>query len=230
MGEVELSCLAYAKMYLHASQFPRCSVNGLLLSSSSAGGALCITDCVPLLHSHLSLAPITQLALTQVDVWCAQTQQRIVGYYQANACVSDSRYSIFSCFLSSLFFTAFHFLLLCFSSPTPCALKIAEKIFEQCNNAVLLMIDGEKMFPGCRVPPIVMYERKDARWALKDKHTIMLRQWEETCSIVNQLFSSGDQALLVDFDSHLDDITKDWTNQKLNAKIMELVSPANGNV
>ncbi|KAL0179845.1 hypothetical protein M9458_025287, partial [Cirrhinus mrigala] len=65
MGEVELSCLAYAKMYLHASQFPRCSVNGLLLSSSPAGEATCITDCVPLLHSHLSLAPITQLALTQ---------------------------------------------------------------------------------------------------------------------------------------------------------------------
>lgn len=35
----------------------------------------------------------------------------------------------------------------------------------------LYQIDGEKMFPGCRVPPIVMYERKDARWALKDKHT-----------------------------------------------------------
>ncbi len=67
MGEVELSCLAYAKMYLHASQFPRCSVNGLLLSSSPAGAAVCITDCVPLLHSHLSLAPITQLALTQVS-------------------------------------------------------------------------------------------------------------------------------------------------------------------
>lgn len=35
----------------------------------------------------------------------------------------------------------------------------------------LPQIDGEKMFPGCRAPPIVMYERKDARWALKDKHT-----------------------------------------------------------
>nr|XP_055033118.1 ER membrane protein complex subunit 9 [Misgurnus anguillicaudatus] len=204
MGEVELSCLAYVKMYLHASQFPRSSVNGVLLSSSPAGGAaLSITDCVPLLHTHLSLTPITQLALTQVDVWCSQTQQRIVGYYQANACVSDS-------------------------SPTPCALKIADKISEQCNNAVLLMIDGEKMFPDCRVPPIIMYERKDSRWALKDKHTIMLRQWEETCSVARQLFSSGDQKLLVDFDSHLDDITKDWTNQKLNAKVMELVSPANG--
>ncbi|KAF7643251.1 hypothetical protein LDENG_00242220 [Lucifuga dentata] len=67
MGEVELSCRAYVKMYLHACLFPRCSINGLLLSSNSAGGAVCVTDCVPLLHSHLPLAPITQLALTQVN-------------------------------------------------------------------------------------------------------------------------------------------------------------------
>ena len=66
MGEVELSCRAYVKMYLHCCLYPRCSINGLLLSSSPAGGAVCVTDCVPLLHSHLSLAPITQLALTQV--------------------------------------------------------------------------------------------------------------------------------------------------------------------
>uniref|UniRef100_A0A8C1F6X9 ER membrane protein complex subunit 9 n=1 Tax=Cyprinus carpio carpio TaxID=630221 RepID=A0A8C1F6X9_CYPCA len=181
-----------------------CATAPLTLVSGSNHTARSYTGEPPHLRQHVHRI-IRFHQLLQVDVWCSQTQQRIVGYYQANACVSDS-------------------------SPTPCALKIAEKIFEQCNNAVLLMIDGEKMFPGCRVPPIVMYERKDARWALKDKHTIMLRQWEETCSIVNQLFSSGDQTLLVDFDSHLDDITKDWTNQKLNAKIMELISPANGNV
>ena len=58
----------------------------------------------------------------------------------------------------------------------------------------------------------------------------MLRQWEETRSIASQLMDSGDHELLVDFDSHLDDITKDWTNQKLNNKIVELASPANGNV
>ncbi|XP_077411181.1 ER membrane protein complex subunit 9 [Vanacampus margaritifer] len=205
MGEVELSCRAYVKMYLHACLFPRCSVNGLLLSSSSVGGAVCVTDCVPLLHSHLSLAPVTQLALTQVDVWCSQTQQRIVGYYQANACVSDS-------------------------SPTQGALKIADKIAEQFDGAVLLMLDGSKMSPDHRVPPIVMYERKDSRWMLKDKHTIMLRQWEETHAIAGQMLESGDHSLLVDFDSHLDDITRDWTNQKLNAKIAELASPANGNI
>ncbi|KPP56332.1 ER membrane protein complex subunit 9-like, partial [Scleropages formosus] len=144
MGEVELSCVAYVKMYLHASLFPHCSVNGLLLSSSPAGADVCITDCVPLLHSHLPLAPITQLALTQVDVWCAQTDQRIVGYYQANASVLDC-------------------------SPTPSALKIADRISDQCSQAVLLMMDNTKMSVECRVPPIVMYERRDSRWTLKDK-------------------------------------------------------------
>lgn len=59
---------------------------------------------------------------------------------------------------------------------------------------------------------------------------IMLRQWEETRAIASQLLESGDHMLLVDFDSHLDDITKDWTNQKLNTKIAELASPANGNL
>lgn len=59
---------------------------------------------------------------------------------------------------------------------------------------------------------------------------IMLRQWEETRAIATQMLESGDQALLVDFDSHLDDITKDWTNQKLNSKIAELASPANGSM
>ncbi|XP_053714746.1 ER membrane protein complex subunit 9 [Synchiropus splendidus] len=205
MAEVELSCRAYVKMYLHACLFPRCSINGLLLSSSPAGGAVSVTDCVPLLHSHLPLAPVTQLALTQVDVWCSQTQQRIVGYYQANACASDS-------------------------SPTPGALKIADKIAEQFDAAVLLMLDGSKMCPDYRVPPIVVYERKDSRWTPKDKHTIMLRQWEETRDVAGQLLESGDHTLLVDFDTHLDDITQDWTNQRLNSRIEELTSPANGNV
>lgn len=79
MGEVELSCRAYVKMYLHCCLFPRCSVNGLLLSCPSpTGGAVCVTDAVPLLHSHLPLAPITQLALTQVGREPAQPVNRLL--------------------------------------------------------------------------------------------------------------------------------------------------------
>lgn len=59
---------------------------------------------------------------------------------------------------------------------------------------------------------------------------IMMRQWEETRDIACQLLESGDHLQLVDFDSHLHDITKDWTNQNLNNKIGELASPANGTI
>lgn len=65
---------------------------------------------------------------------------------------------------------------------------------------------------------------------LSSLSSIMLRQWEETRAIAAQMLESGDHSLLVDFDSHLDDITKDWTNQRLNSKIEELASPANGSL
>uniref|UniRef100_A0A3P8ULY2 Uncharacterized protein n=1 Tax=Cynoglossus semilaevis TaxID=244447 RepID=A0A3P8ULY2_CYNSE len=68
MADVELSCRVYVKMYLHACLFPHCPV---VVSSDPPW--------------------VTVWTLFQVDVWCSQTQQRIVGYYQANACVSDSR-------------------------------------------------------------------------------------------------------------------------------------------
>lgn len=55
-------------------------------------------------------------------------------------CQTAGTPSSFLIFWVPYFSTAFHFLLPSFSSPTPCALKIAEKIFEQCNNAVLLMV------------------------------------------------------------------------------------------
>lgn len=36
---------------------------------------------------------------------------------------------------------------------------------------VCFQLDGSKMSPDYRVPPIVVYERKDSKWTLKDKHT-----------------------------------------------------------
>ncbi|MBN3319194.1 EMC9 protein, partial [Atractosteus spatula] len=201
MVEVELSCLSYVKMFLHACRYPHCAVNGLLLSSSPAEGAMCVSDCIPLLHSGLSLSAMTEVALNQVDVWCAQNQQRIVGYYQANASVSDN-------------------------SPTPCAVKIADKIAEQCSSAVLVMVENSKVSAEYGAPPIVVYEKRDARWTLKDKHQIMLRQWEQTRAVAEELRADRAQALLVDFDSHLDDLRRDWTNPELNARIAELRAPA----
>lgn len=67
MGEVEISARAYGKMCLHASRYPYAAVNGLLLAPAPRSGeCLCLTDCVPLFHSHLALSVMLEVALNQV--------------------------------------------------------------------------------------------------------------------------------------------------------------------
>lgn len=67
MGEVEISARAYVKMCLHAARYPHAAVNGLLLAPAPRSGeCLCLTDCVPLFHSHLALSVMLEVALNQV--------------------------------------------------------------------------------------------------------------------------------------------------------------------
>lgn len=92
MGEVEISARAYGKMCLHASRYPHAAVNGLLLAPATRSGeCLCLTDCVPLFHSHLALSVMLEVALNQVDVWGAQAGLVVAGYYHANAALDDQR-------------------------------------------------------------------------------------------------------------------------------------------
>ncbi|XP_028649548.1 ER membrane protein complex subunit 9 [Erpetoichthys calabaricus] len=207
MCEVEISAQAYVKLFLHAYRYPHCSINGVLLSDRSAsspqGGCIYIEDCVPLFHSCLSLSAMTEVALHQIDSWCSQRQRKILGYYQANAALTNT-------------------------SPDQVAVKIVDKISEQCQNAVLVMVDNSKVDSG--IPPVLLYEKKDSKWILKDKNLVMWRQWEETKRVANALLESKAYRQLVDFDTHLDDIRQDWTNQHINAKIEELLYPANGTI
>ncbi|KAH0626163.1 hypothetical protein JD844_000964 [Phrynosoma platyrhinos] len=65
MAEVEISARAYVKMCLHAARYPHAAVNGLLLAqrrpTRGQVECLCITDCVPLFHSHLALTVMLEM-------------------------------------------------------------------------------------------------------------------------------------------------------------------------
>ncbi|XP_027698834.1 ER membrane protein complex subunit 9 [Vombatus ursinus] len=204
MGEVEISARAYVKMCLHAARYPHAAVNGLLLAQApQAGGCLCLSDCVPLFHSHLALSVMLEVALNQVDVWGAQGSLVVAGYYHANASMNDQ-------------------------SPGPLALKIAGRIAEFFPGAVLIMLDNRKLVPQPRVPPIIVLETRDRRWVPKDKNLVMWRDWEESRQLLRALLEGRAHQLLVDFDAHLDDIRRDWTNQQLNNEISQWVAAANG--
>ncbi|XP_062994036.1 ER membrane protein complex subunit 9 [Elgaria multicarinata webbii] len=209
MGEVEISARAFVKMCLHAARYPHAAVNGLLLAQrhpTTAGQpeCLCVTDCIPLFHTNLSLTVMLEVALNQVDIWSAASDLLLAGYYQANSGVDDK-------------------------SPPPLALKTAGRIAELYDDAVLIMLDNRKFTINPRLPPITVLEQKDRQWVPKDKNLVMWSDWESSRQICKSLLEAKAYSQLVDFDDHLDDIREDWTNQQLNTEIAQLVSVANGN-
>ncbi|XP_077171804.1 ER membrane protein complex subunit 9 isoform X1 [Paroedura picta] len=208
-GEIEICARAYVKMCLHAARYPYAAVSGLLLAqkrrATGTGQAdcLCITDCIPLFHTNLSLTVMLEVALNQIDIWSAESDLLLAGFYQANSGTDDK-------------------------SPSPLAQKTAGRIAELYGDAVLIMLDNHKFTNNPRVPPIIVLEQKDRQWVPKDKNLIMWRDWESSRHICKSLLEAKAYSQLVDFDVHLDDIREDWTNQQLNTEIAQLVSVANG--
>ncbi|XP_074838897.1 ER membrane protein complex subunit 9 isoform X2 [Carettochelys insculpta] len=198
--EVEVSARAYAKMHLHCARHPHAAVNGLLLGRwGGPPECVCLSDCVPLFHGPLALSP-----MLEVDVWASRSGLFLAGYYQANAGLDEQ-------------------------SPTPLALKLASRLAELFEGAVLIMLDNRKLSPSPRVPPLTVLEQCERHWVPKDKNLIMWRDWDSSRHLGKALLEAKAHTRLVDFDAHLDDIRRDWTNQHLNAEIARLASVANGN-
>ncbi|KAM6201966.1 ER membrane protein complex subunit 9 isoform 1-T1 [Rhynchocyon petersi] len=225
MGEVEISARAYVKMCLHAARYPHAAVNGLLLAPKPRSGeCLCLTDCVPLFHSHLALSVMLEVALNQVDVWSSQGGLVVAGYYHANAALDDQRSKFCTCgTMLGIGVRKYKM------DPGSLALKIAGRIAEFFPDAVLIMLDNQKLVSQPRVPPVIVLENQGSRWTPKDKNLVMWKDWEESRQMVGALLEGRAHQHLVDFDSHLDDIRRDWTNQQLNTQIIQWTGHTNGN-
>ncbi|XP_072126299.1 ER membrane protein complex subunit 9-like isoform X1 [Mobula birostris] len=201
MVEVEISARAYVKMQLHAAKFPSRAVNGLLLAERAPevgrGQCLVLMDCVPLFHNSLALTVMLEVALNQVDLWSAANNQVIAGYYQANDQLRDRR-----CCLTCWIFSAF------LVSPSP-------------------VLDNTKLSGEYSGPAVVVYERQDNKWTPKDKNLVMWQDWVVTRSVLRELMTARAYGGLVDFDDHLDDIRRDWSNTPINDKVEALAAPSN---
>ncbi|XP_044143317.1 ER membrane protein complex subunit 9 [Bufo gargarizans] len=202
MCEVELSTRVYVKMILHAARYPHSTVSGALLGCRTPG-CLTLCDCVPITH-QLPLALSLEVALTQIDSWSALQGLVIAGFYQANSGLRDS-------------------------SINSATLRSASLIAEYQDDAVLILMDNEHLSPSPGVPPLtVLHQNSNKQWVPKDKTLVMWGHWEETQRITRNLLQAKAYQRLIDFDTHLDDIRADWTNEALNREITRLAAVANG--
>lgn len=196
MPNFQISAKAYAKIVLHCCKYPHRAVNGVvigLFSDKDQGTGVLIQDAVPLFHQNLSLAPMLEVALRQVDVYSEKKGLVIVGYYHANERMDDNE-------------------------PNDTAQLIAGKIarnVKSSNKACLLMVNNAKVGQKDQICLKLMTRvESENRW--KDHKEFALVGGVAAQERVHSLVKARTFEKLVDFDNHLDNIEMDWTNPSVS--------------
>jgi len=89
MPKASIAPLAYAKMMIHAAQYPHCAVDGLLIGSTGSDGDASAVDAVPLFHNG-TLSPALDVATAAAASDAAASGRAVVGYYAANEHLDDA--------------------------------------------------------------------------------------------------------------------------------------------
>uniref|UniRef100_A0A2P2KDD0 MPN domain-containing protein n=3 Tax=Rhizophora mucronata TaxID=61149 RepID=A0A2P2KDD0_RHIMU len=192
----ELSQNAYIKLVLHSLKHRTSSVNGVLIgrASSQNGDAVEITDTVPLFHNQLGLLPPLEISLIMIEEYYAAQGLVIVGYFHANERFDDTG-------LGNL------------------AKNIGDHIYRYFPQAAILLLDNKKLesLPkGKDRSPVMQLYTRDAskNWKLagSDGGSSLIMKEPAANTVLLDYISSEKWQDVVDFDDHLDDITKDWLN------------------
>ncbi|XP_020597207.1 ER membrane protein complex subunit 8/9 homolog [Phalaenopsis equestris] len=196
----QISQCAYIKLVLHALKHASSSVNGLLVGRLVEGGGsptVQISDSVPLFHSQIGILPYLELALIQVEEHFASDGLGVVGYYHANERQDDTELS-------------------------GAAKKIGDHIFRYFPQAALLLLDSKKLegLPKGkgRDPVLQLFTRDSSKsWRSAGSGGSSLLTTKETSAniVLLDYISTEKWNEVVDFDDHLDDISKDWLNPNL---------------
>ncbi|CAL5402621.1 unnamed protein product [Camellia sinensis] len=190
---------AYIKLILHALKHRSSAVNGVLLGRLSGGDSnpvVEIADSVPLFHSQIGLLPPLEIALIQIEEYYGAQGLSIVGYFHANERFDDSE-------LGNV------------------AKNIGDHIHRYFSQAGLLLLDNKKLEALSkgkdRSPVIQLYTRDSSKsWKLIGDGSSRLTMKEPAANIVLLDYISNQKWQdIVDFDDHLDDISKDWLNPEL---------------
>ncbi|OXU29468.1 hypothetical protein TSAR_009188 [Trichomalopsis sarcophagae] len=198
MADISFSGRAYAKIILHAAKYPHCAINGLLLGKqpkSSSGTELQIVDAVPLFHVCLHVSPMSEVALTMVEQLASSQGLVIAGYYLANENIND------------------------ISTDKPAHRSISEKIVENFSHAVIAVVDNKEMTIGMNTNPLRISQFSEGKWKFKEKSSINYEGGAGLLEAMYNLMRNEEYRNLVDFDNHLDNISLDWRNLKLNEAI-----------
>ncbi|KAL5970935.1 ER membrane protein complex subunit 8 [Taenia solium] len=181
MAPAHLESLPFAKIILHVSKYPHAAVNGVLLGDL-VGGKLVFHDCIPLFHGCLTLAPMLDVALTQIEAYCDAMNWKICGYYQANEALNSNELN-------------------------PIATRIGDKIFENCGQGNIIIVRNDRL-RSLSSEAFSLYCRRDGNWQESSRPSVEQSAAEFVKPFLDEAIIEG----FADFDNHLDNVRMDWRN------------------
>lgn len=190
----EIGQNAYIKLVLHALKHKASAVNGVLVGRFDANkGVVVISDAIPLFHSSIGLLPPLEIALMQIEERYASQDLSLVGYFHANERCDDYE-------LGNV------------------AKNIGDHLCRYFPQAGILLLDNKKLeaLPKVkdRSPVMQLYSRDGSKWKLEENVRLVLKEPSANIILLDYI-STHKWEDIVDFDDHLDDISKDWLNPEL---------------
>ncbi|KAI9115564.1 hypothetical protein K1719_013233 [Acacia pycnantha] len=193
----EIAQNAYIKLVLHSLKHRTSAVNGILIGRVSSNDVVEIADAVPLFHSGLGLLPQLEISLILIEEYFSAKGLNIVGYFHANERSDDYA-------LGGL------------------AKNVGDHICRYFPQAATLLLDNKKLEAlktSKEHGPITQVYTRDAskNWKLVRSDGNPTFTFKEPAAnvILLDYISSEKWSDVVDFDDHLDDISKDWLNPGL---------------
>ncbi|KAG1698787.1 hypothetical protein DVH05_014742 [Phytophthora capsici] len=186
--DYSVSTQTYVKLALHAAKHPANAVCGLLLGAAQGQGFV-ISDAVPLFHHEAPLAPLLEVACQMVDAYCQKSQKlEVVGFYYAGSGYSSSDSG---------------------NGLSHFAEKVADKVEANCSRACVLVLDGQQL--NSEAKSALQFLLKDVKrgWTKVDNR---LKLADGATKTLTQGLEQNVQEDVVDFEEHLEDVSKDWRN------------------
>lgn len=191
----EIAQNAYIKLVLHSLKHPTSAVNGVLIGRvNTSNDVVEVTDAVPLFHSHIPLLPQLEISLIMIEEYFSAKGLNIVGYFHANERSDDSE-------LGGV------------------AKNIGDHICRYFPQAAILLLDNKKLDAlkksKDRSAILQLYVRDTSKnWKLVQSDRFSLKEPAANLVLLDYIESEKWNGI-VDFDDHLDDISKDWLNPGL---------------
>ena len=184
-SEYEISTRAYCKMIMHAAKYPSSNINGLLLAKKTGEQrGVKYVDCIPLFHINTALAPMVEVALAQIENEVGRSGLVISGFYHAHDNLRDNHVDTFS-------------------------QKIADKIADNIPGTLLVTIDSKKLSLNIDSPALILHQHEPSsgKWKKREGSSVRLEHDTVTLQCATAVLHKKIYRDIVDFDTHLDDIS-----------------------